>query len=199
MSRRPAASAARKPRASAPSGPPRPERKRSRPLIVIGAVVVGIGLILILTSVLSGAVTSSQEVTAGTAWSLSPESLTPVSTHISWHSGTSSTYVYLVVSSGTAPSCPPSGEVAQGKGKSGAFTVTLHSGKTYRLYGCTGSTYETLNFSLSNGLALTWADVIGAPLLALGLPVLVVGIRGRVPRSEEELFDESLDEDLLKI
>jgi len=142
---------------------------------IAGVVLIVIGLLLIVAGLVVNSGTTSQNVPAGQAWSLSPSSLTAVKASIHWSGGNTSTTTYLVT--GT-PECPtPTGVVASGSGASGSLSASLQHGSTYYLFACSGTTFQTATFSLQLSGALTWLDVLAGVAIALGAALAVLGLR----------------------
>ncbi len=168
------------------SVPATPVRRRRWGLIVVGTIVSLIALLLVLASAFANSAPQTQKVPAGSAWVVKPTTLSSIKASVSWHGGGTSTTTKVYLVSGT-PSCSsPGSVVASGTGKSGSFTASLNPGGSYSLYACSSTTYQAMNFTVSLSGGVTVGDVIGIVLFLIGIPLVLVGVRGHNPDAIED-------------
>lgn len=146
-------------------------------MLIAGIVVVAVGLLIVWAGFVVNSTTTTLSVPAGSAWTVSPNTVSAVSIAINWFDGTTATVAWVI--SGV-PSCSnPSGVVVQGSGISGAFLVTLQPGTTYSIYACSGSSFQTVTFSLHAIWGITAIGVLGMALVPIGAILLIFALRGR--------------------
>ncbi len=165
-------------------------RRKIWVLVILGAILLGIAALFGIPALLESSQTSSATVAADTSWTLHSTALTAESAKIKWNGGMTTTHTYLV-SGGATPSCSsPTGVVMTGGGKGGTFTASLKPGKTYQLYACIGkgssATWEALAFSVDVSAGITKGDVAAIVLTVFGLPMLLLGLRGRYRHPEDD-------------
>lgn len=156
----------------------RPRRIRWAPFIA-GAVLLGLGAVMIVGSIVLNAAPTSASVPANSSVSLDVTSLTNVKATISWSGGNASTQIWLI--SGIATCSGPTGVVKEENGSSGTFSATLTAGTTYSLYACDSATgageIGDFSYTLSGGFSAL--ELLGIFLVIIGAPVLYSGTRRR--------------------
>jgi hypothetical protein len=166
-------------------GRARPLRKRRRWLIVLGSIIAAIGVIFGALGLSESSQTTHPDVPAGSAYVLKPTALTAVTATISWSGAAAKSTIYLVTG---APSCASPKDVAASRtGVSGHITAMLHKGTSYSLYACSSTSFEALDFKVTTSGGVTTGDVVAIVLLVLGVPLIALGVRGRLidPYDEE--------------
>ncbi len=155
-------------------------------MIILGAILLVAATLFGVPGLLDSTQTSSATVNAGASWVLQSVAVTSESAHVKWHGGVTTTHTYLVTGSAT-PSCSsPTGVVATGAGKGGSFSSTFKPGKSYQLFACSSGATETLAFSVSISGGVSKGEVWAIVLTVFGLPMVLLGVRGRYPRTEED-------------
>jgi hypothetical protein len=150
---------------------------------IAGLVLTLIGVIVVVASLELSATPTTVTIVQGTDYDVKLSALTDVPTTVSW-TGQPNVTVYLMTGS---PTCIlPLGVVRSATGTSGSFTASLKPGKSYYLYGCTGTTATTVRVTVAPSYALTELGVLGGIALALGIFLLVVGIRAKTYRYRRE-------------
>ena len=144
-----------------------------RGLLIGGWVLLFVGFALIAASF---AVNSSvtQNVPAGSAWSLTPKTIGSASVTITWTGAPPGAAVYLVT--GTPVCGNPGGVVATGSGISGTITATLNPGTTYLLYACSGASYASASFTYTAS-GFSYLNLGAGAALVLGAALMVLGLR----------------------
>jgi hypothetical protein len=172
------ASSSRSPRRSSDRRGAPTYRERRWGLIVVGAVFLLIAAILLADGAATYTTTKSEQIPVGDAWVLSQTALTAESATFSWHGTPSTMHVYLTTSSAK---CPPSGGILVNRtGARGGFAFTLQPGDTYQLFACSNGELIQINATVTETGGVSLGVVIGIVLLILGLPLLLIGLRGRL-------------------
>jgi hypothetical protein len=156
-----------------------PQRERRWGLIVVGAIFLIIAALLLAFGAAAYTTTTNKQIPVNNSWALTNTGLTSESAQISWRGSPSTMHVYLV--SGKA-GCPASGNILVNRtGARGTFSVTFQAGATYQLFACSNGQAIELNATLTLTGGVSWGDAFGISLLVLGLPFLLIGLRGRSP------------------
>jgi hypothetical protein len=159
-----------------------------------GVILLVVGLILFVAGLLLSATNATQTVSAGSAWVISPTTLTPVTASVNWSGATASTHVYL--STGTPRCSGAQGIVAGGAGTHGSFTTTLSPGTKYYLFACSGTSFQTATLGLRLSGGINAPIALGLAAAPIGLLLALLGRKGsryeRPVRQQDltSIFDE---------
>ncbi len=153
-------------------------RKRfSNPPTIIGLVLAIAGLLVVVGIYQANARPSTQQVGAGSVWTVAPDTLTGLVAHVQWTSNFTHMQVYVVFGK---PSCfSPAGVVANGSGENGSLKAAMDPGTTYYMFGCVSGNPSNVTLTVHFDGGLTLGEVVASFLAGIGVGLVAMGLRGR--------------------
>ncbi len=150
---------------------------------IAGVVLLLIGILILVASLLPP---PSQDITipAGAVLSLHNTRYSATTLEVSWSNQPSNMIVYLVSTNPTPSACSsPTGVVANGTGASGSFSASLGADAVDYVYGCAGTSFQSVAISYTQSGGVNLGEIAGGVLAAFGVLLVVLGLR-RIPGEE---------------